>query len=92
MTLKTNPLARSGSAIVSQARIMKDWTRELLFLSEDDIVSVHEIACALPNCPPKETVILIMSASGSTRQLSVHKALLDVARHDILGAIAADVP
>ncbi|KJF70068.1 hypothetical protein [Agrobacterium arsenijevicii] len=90
MTTDTNPLARSGPAIVSQARLLKQWARELLCLSEDDIVSVHEISCALPDCPPKETVILILSASGKTRQLSIHKALLDVDRADLGEAIAAD--
>jgi hypothetical protein len=90
MTARTNPLARSGSAIVSQARLLKHWARELLCLGEDDIVSVNELSCALPDCPPKETVILILSASGKTRQLSIHKALVDVDRDDILQAIAAD--
>lgn len=82
-----NPLARSGSAIVSQARLLKQWTRELLCLGERDIVSVCELSCALPDCPPKETVIVILSASGQTRQLSVHKALTAVSRADILQAI-----
>lgn len=90
MTARTNPLARSGSAIVSQARLLKQWTRDLLCLSEDDIVSVNELSCALPDCPPKETVILVLSASGESRQLSFHKALLEVERDDILRAIAAD--
>ncbi|CDN96258.1 hypothetical protein [Agrobacterium tumefaciens] len=84
----TNPLSRSGSAIVAQARLLKQWTRELLHLSADDIVSVSELSCALPDCPPKETVILVLSPSGENRQLSVHKALMDVAFDDIIHAVA----
>ncbi|CUX49180.1 hypothetical protein G3A56_17540 [Rhizobium oryzihabitans] len=92
MTARTNPLARSGSAIVSQARLLKQWTRELLCLSADDTVSVSELSCALPDCPPMETVILVLSTSGESRQWSVHKALLDVAFDDIVSAIAAEPP
>ncbi|MFK3780590.1 hypothetical protein [Agrobacterium sp. NPDC089420] len=85
-----NPLARSGSAIVSQARLLKQWTRELLHLRAEDIVSVSELSCTLPDCPPRETVILILSASGETRHLSVHKPLLEVDHDDIVHAIAAN--
>ncbi len=92
MTARANPLARSGSAIVSKARLLKHWTRELLVLREDEIVSVNEIACVQPDCPPKETVILVLSASGKTRQFSIHQALLDIERDDIVRAVAANPP
>ncbi|KAA3501386.1 hypothetical protein DXM27_10715 [Rhizobium rhizogenes] len=86
----TNPLARSGSAIVSQARRLKQWARNLLNLHTDDIVTVSELSCALPDCPPRETVIVILLASGDIRQLSIHKALLEVDHDDIVRAIAAN--
>lgn len=85
----TNPLARSGSAIVSQARRLKHWARNLQNLHTDDIVTVSELSCALPDCPPRETVIVILLASGDIRQLSIHKALLEVDHDDIVRAIAA---
>ncbi|NTB99522.1 hypothetical protein G6M84_23860 [Agrobacterium tumefaciens] len=85
-----NPLARSGSAIVSQARLLKQWSRDLLHLHPDDIVTVSELSCALPDCPPRETVIVILSASRETLQLSIHKALLEVEYDDIVRAIAGN--
>ncbi|MCZ7886810.1 hypothetical protein ACQZ46_09820 [Agrobacterium salinitolerans] len=85
-----NPLARSGSAIVSQARLVKQWSRDLLHLHAEDIITVTELSCALPDCPPRETVIVILSASGTSRQLSIHKALLAVDHDDIVRAIAAN--
>ncbi|MQB12725.1 hypothetical protein DXT96_23060 [Agrobacterium sp. ICMP 6402] len=85
----TNPLARSGSAIVSQARRLKQWAHNLLNLHADDIVTVSELSCALPDCPPREKVIVILLASGDIRQLSIHKALLEVDHDDIVRAIAA---
>ena len=42
-----NPLARSGSAIVSQARLVKQWSRDLLHLHPEDIITVTELSCAL---------------------------------------------
>ncbi|MBG0509798.1 hypothetical protein I3J13_13565 [Agrobacterium sp. MOPV5] len=85
-----NPLARSGSAIVSQARLLKQWSRDLLHLHPEDIITVSELSCSLPDCPPRETVIVILSASGASRQLSIHKPLLAVDHDDIVRAIAAN--
>jgi len=85
-----NPLARKGSAIISQARVLKQWARDLLHLCAEDIVTVSELSCALPDCPPRETVIVVLSASGKTRQISIHKALLEVDHDDIVCAIAAN--
>lgn len=85
-----NPLARSGSAIVSKARLLKQWSRDLLHLRAEDIVTVSELSCALPDCPPRETVIVVLSASGDIRQISIHEALLEVDHDDIVCAIAAN--
>jgi hypothetical protein len=77
-----NPLARGTSGIVERARSIKGWTRELLALADDAVVSVNELSCALPDCPPKETVVLVMQGS-STRQVSIHKPLSDVSKDDL---------
>lgn len=85
-----NPLARSGSAIISHARLLKQWSRDLLQLKPEDSITVSELSCALPDCPPRETVIVILAISGTTRQLSIHKALLAVDHDDIVRAISAN--
>lgn len=54
-----NPLARRQPAVVASARAIKAWTRELLALGDDVVVSVNELSCALPDCPPAETAGLI---------------------------------
>ncbi|KXF75162.1 hypothetical protein ATN84_21065 [Paramesorhizobium deserti] len=77
-----NPLARGTPAVISHARAIKKWTREALALPDDAVVSVNELACHVPGCPPKETVVLVMQG-GRTIQVSVHKALHDVTRDDI---------
>jgi hypothetical protein len=34
-----------------------DWTRERFKLPKEAVISVSEIACPLPGCPPLETVV-----------------------------------
>lgn len=80
-----NPLQRRAPALVEQARAIKQWTRACLDLAEETVVSVNELACHLPGCPPKETVILVMHAER-TVQASIHKALIEVAEVDIVAA------
>jgi len=36
---------------------VREWTRLRFTLSDDTAILVSEIACALPGCPPLETVI-----------------------------------
>jgi hypothetical protein len=81
-----NPLARRQPAVVASARAIKAWTRELLALDDDVVVSVNELSCALPDCPPTETVILLMFPGQPPVQGSVHKAMCDVTHDDIAAA------
>lgn len=81
-----NPLAPKGSNVIEAARTIKRWTRERLDLEETAIISVNELACHLPGCPPRETVILVMEGTRRPLQFSVHKALTEVTRDDVLAA------
>jgi hypothetical protein len=78
-----NPFARNTSSVVGSARMIKQWTREVMELANDDVVSVNELACSLPDCPPKETVILVMRPGKETLQVSIHKSILAVAYIDV---------
>ena len=82
-----NPLARSGSTVIASARAVKQWTRGLLALGEDDVVSVNELSCALPDCPPKETVILVMPYRKATMKISIHMAMREITRDDVAIAL-----
>lgn len=84
-----NPLQRRAPGLVEQARAIKQWTRSFLTLSEDAVVSVNELACHLPSCPPKETVILVMTAER-TVQASIHRALEDVTEADVAAVVWID--
>jgi len=49
------------------AAAIKRWTRELLRLPEDAVVTVSELACADPGCPLVETVVTVFDATGARR-------------------------
>ncbi|MCD1635367.1 hypothetical protein K7H91_16480 [Martelella mediterranea] len=78
-----NPLARKQPGVIEAARRIKSWTRDLLAIDDATIVSVNELACHLPGCPPRETVILVMAGPNDTRQFSIHKAMADVTFEDV---------
>ena len=46
---------------------LKQWTREILGLVEDDIVTINELACRDPGCPLLETIVAVF-AEGSTQR------------------------
>jgi hypothetical protein len=84
-----NPLARQVPGVVSSARTIKQWTREILALEDAAVVSVNELACSLPDCPPKETVILVMRPERQTFQASIHRPMREVTFEDVSAAWAA---
>lgn len=59
----TGQQPRGSASILCRAREIKAWARELFGLPDDAVVSVNELACHVPGCPPKETVVLMMFRS-----------------------------
>jgi hypothetical protein len=57
---------------------LKEMTRTLLRLSEDESVSISESTCRDPGCPDIETVIAIFSEGRAPRVYRFHKAIIDV--------------
>lgn len=85
-----NPLSRGSAGVLSKAREIKTWAREISNLPDDAVVSVNELACHVPGCPPKETVVLMMY-SGQTVQVSIHKAIIEITREDVATAFSVDI-
>lgn len=83
-----NPLSRGSGGLLGRTREIKAWTREIFNLPEEAVVSVNELACHLPGCPPKETVVLMMF-NDQTVQVSIHKAILEVTKEDISQTLSA---
>jgi nitrate reductase delta subunit len=59
------------------------WTRERFRLSDEVTVSVAELACQVPGCPPIETVIVFWTAPDKRHHWKVFKPLADVTPDDL---------
>ena len=62
---------------------VKEWTRERFRLARDAPVFVSEVTCALPGCPPLETVVGFWSDAATRHHFKVFKPVQDVANEDI---------
>ena len=61
---------------------IKTWVYDLLKLDPDISVSVSQLQCKEPDCPPLETVITIFSQP--VQQQKIHKALDDIELSDLI--------
>lgn len=90
MKLNVNPLQRNplgrNPRIPAAATSIKNWARSALCLEDETVISVNELTCAKPGCPPRETVILILRKSAPAMRLSIHKAIPDVCERDVIDA------
>lgn len=71
------------SDVLATVGRIKEWIRAALSLPAETTLSISELACAEPGCPPRETVILVMPAGRRAMKYAVHKALADVVEDDI---------
>ena len=62
--------------------------REELELGDDDTLTISELACPKPGCPPVETVISIFPADEEPYLVRVCKAVADVEPMDVIAALA----
>ena len=65
-TALPSPDGSSASDSTAQNAALRRWTRELLGLPEEVVVTLHEAACADPGCPLLETRIVVFGP-GATR-------------------------
>lgn len=82
-----NPFKPRGGAGYSDALArIKAWTRASI-PPGDPVISVTELACAEPGCPPRETVILIMWDDAPAWKVRLHNAMSEVTEHDVVWAL-----
>lgn len=69
------------------AATIKDWAARAFGLENGTPMTVAELRCTEPGCPPVETVIAILGASGSSRrsprQYKVHEPMSEVTFEDV---------
>ena len=57
---------------------VKAWVTKHLALSQEDLVTVAELACVEPDCPPVETVLTVYGAEGRRRAWHIHQPLDEI--------------
>ena len=75
-------LRRSEAQFEALERV-EAWTRRRFALPADAVVMVSELACALPGCPPLETVVVFWSAEGTRHHFRMFKPVADVVEEDL---------
>jgi len=74
---------RNDPARLAHADRVKAWTRERFGLAPGAVISVAELACALPGCPPIETAVMFWTTDGVHYHFKVFKPLADVVAEDL---------
>ena len=62
---------------------VRDWTRARFKLPDDAAIMVTEVTCALPGCPPLETVVAFWTASDTRHHFKVFKPIAEVIEDDL---------
>jgi hypothetical protein len=64
-----------------KVRDIKNWVYRLLNVNPDIPISISQLTCKEPGCPPIETVIAIMTQPA--KQYKIHKAVDEIDELDI---------
>ena len=62
---------------------VRAWTRERFTLAEDAAILVSEVTCALPGCPPRETVVAFWTGNEQRHQFKLFKPVAEVVPDDL---------
>ena len=82
-----NPFKPRGGASYADALTrIRAWTKAAV-PAGNPVISINELACAEPGCPPRETVILVMWPDTPAWKLRVHHAMTDVQESDVIAAL-----
>lgn len=64
-------------------RNLKNKITDKLKLPESTMLSIAELNCHEPNCPPKETVITTRAMNGSVESWRIAKSITDINLDDL---------
>ena len=76
----------------SVIRQIKEWAYKYLQIPTDVSVSVMELECHEPGCPPLETVIAVLEQGKQTRQWKLHKPVPDITVEDFADLATKQTP
>jgi len=64
---------------------IKTWIYELLKLNPDTPISIIQLRCTEPGCPPLETAIAVMTVP--TKTYKIHRSIAEIGFTDIANAL-----
>lgn len=73
-----------------RAREVKTWVAQKLDLTDDDLITVAELACHEPDCPPVETVVTVHGCNGQRRTWHIHRPLAEVDENSITSMMSGE--
>jgi len=76
------------STTPGRAAEVKAWVSAHLGLAEGDLVTVAELTCHEPGCPPVETVLTLHAADGARMKWNIHKSLSEIKQSDVAGVLS----
>jgi hypothetical protein len=59
------------------------WTRARFALGDEDTVSVSQVTCTVPGCPPLETVVAFWTAGETRHHFKIFKPVVEVVEDDL---------
>jgi nitrate reductase delta subunit len=65
------------------AERVREWVRERFALPQDAAIMVAEVSCAVPGCPPLETVVAFWTGNDTRHHFKVFKPLDEVVVDDL---------
>ncbi|MEM9165096.1 MAG: hypothetical protein AAGC54_18765 [Cyanobacteria bacterium P01_F01_bin.4] len=69
----------------TQLQQLKAWVYEVLTLDAAVPISISQLKCTEPGCPPLETVIAVMTQPPQTYK--IHRSAADIEQADIANAL-----
>ena len=87
-----SPFSSRPGRVPGRTAQIKAWASRAFGLADTATVLVTELRCTEPGCPPLETVIALLGASGPARQYKLHKAVDEVTEADVAALAAGAAP
>jgi nitrate reductase delta subunit len=82
-TLVRGGFIKKGPAHAAALERVRAWTRAQFGLADDVTILVSEIACAVPGCPPLETVVAFWTETDKRHHFKIFKPVAEVVADDL---------
>ena len=76
---------KSNKISPAQIQQLKTWVYQTLSLDQSVPISISQLTCTEPGCPPLETVIAVMTQPPKTYK--IHQPAIDITEADVLQAL-----